>query len=748
MKARFAILFCACAAVLVPGAAAAATQVGVAAAVNPDAEGTPPGESVRSISLGQNIIHNERIVTGEGGLVNILLVDGTSLTVGSNSDLTIDSFVYDPDADTAQVAATLTKGVLRFIGGRASKTGGATIDSPVGTVGIRGGIGIFGVFDGSGGSEQPAFHCLYGNCNASGSELQAGETAYFGPDGITVGPTSTADVAAVEGRLKGATGTNGGSGVSEGAVDEKAKDSGPTNPDDDPNAPKDDGDSAATNNPTTDLILNRDVRLLLQGPDGALGGDGVTVTLKLKKTDFPSVYAGTGDVSQGPHTGTAGGPFIFGGPSLSITSVLGESSLGDLTGDVYARKDFEAWLLSTDDNVPFYAVSGIAPDFATTFADEDTVRRYRYFADPFQDVPVPFFQSGIINNFDTAGIGDIYVIEPSDPDTELTRLLQGWLQINGTGSDQQSAVGVTVGQFTADATTGKFGLEGERSGSYRQSADGLITNLVGSVASVAGPTGDAVFGPNGTNFVLSDAGTAFSDVTNGGATDSFTSIHVADLIADDTPAAQTLDRTLTGFAAGMLESVGEGTSLSAMRSGGLGASVDFDAATNTVGGLLTVTDQGTSPLTALFGEADRITDAGGTAPGGYEGSSSFINDDLFAAVQTSSDAGLRHHSRRGARLRLHARGLGDLFRLRRLVGMGLVGRHVRRRLGASGHLGGGERYRHMGRRDGDVALDGRRPGGGLGSHRLRYGHAIHRGRHVAGDVGPHARHRSCLLHQL
>ena len=33
-------------------------------------------------------------------------------------------------AGTAEVAATLTKGALRFIGGRTSKTGGATIDTP------------------------------------------------------------------------------------------------------------------------------------------------------------------------------------------------------------------------------------------------------------------------------------------------------------------------------------------------------------------------------------------------------------------------------------------------------------------------------------------------------------------------------------------------------------------------------------------------------------------------------------------
>ena len=116
----------------------AAPSVGIAAAVNQSAEATPPGQSVRTMTLGDNVIHNERITTGEAGLVQILLVDGTTFTVGANSDLTIDKFVYDPDAGTAEVAATLIKGALRFIGGRASKTNGATIITPIGTIGVRG----------------------------------------------------------------------------------------------------------------------------------------------------------------------------------------------------------------------------------------------------------------------------------------------------------------------------------------------------------------------------------------------------------------------------------------------------------------------------------------------------------------------------------------------------------------------------------------------------------------------------------
>jgi hypothetical protein len=116
-------------------------SVGVTAAVNQNAIGTPPSDKPRTMVLGEQVIHDEKIVTDGKGLLQILLADGTSFTVGPNSSMAIDSFVYDPNAGTAKVVATLGKGVFRFIGGRTSKTtDGAVLNTPVGTVGIRGGI--------------------------------------------------------------------------------------------------------------------------------------------------------------------------------------------------------------------------------------------------------------------------------------------------------------------------------------------------------------------------------------------------------------------------------------------------------------------------------------------------------------------------------------------------------------------------------------------------------------------------------
>jgi len=120
---------------------AVAQEVGVTSAINQSAIGLAPGQAPKTMYLGDKIIHNQKITTNATGLLQILLADGTSFTVGPNSSMTIDSFVYDPDAGTAKVVADLGTGVFRFIGGKSSKSpDGVTLNTPVGTVGIQGGI--------------------------------------------------------------------------------------------------------------------------------------------------------------------------------------------------------------------------------------------------------------------------------------------------------------------------------------------------------------------------------------------------------------------------------------------------------------------------------------------------------------------------------------------------------------------------------------------------------------------------------
>src|SRR5580693_5340519 len=116
-------------------------RVGVNSAVNPDATGIPPGAAPRRLVLGQEVVFNERITTGPEGQTQVLFVDQSTMTVGPRSDMVIDEFVYDPNSGTGKLAASLTRGVFRFVGGKLSKQDNAvTMQTPSATIGIRGGL--------------------------------------------------------------------------------------------------------------------------------------------------------------------------------------------------------------------------------------------------------------------------------------------------------------------------------------------------------------------------------------------------------------------------------------------------------------------------------------------------------------------------------------------------------------------------------------------------------------------------------
>jgi len=119
---------------------AAAQNAGRVGAVNPEATGTPPGAGPRTLTIGTNVIYKERVRTSAQGSTQIMFPDSSTLNVGRNSNIVIDEYVYDPKAGTGKMIATVSKGVMRFVGGQISHTAGVTINTPTATLGIRGGV--------------------------------------------------------------------------------------------------------------------------------------------------------------------------------------------------------------------------------------------------------------------------------------------------------------------------------------------------------------------------------------------------------------------------------------------------------------------------------------------------------------------------------------------------------------------------------------------------------------------------------
>jgi len=125
--------------------AQAQSRIGVTQAVENNPMGKPPGGVDRVLRVGTDVQANEIISTTNDDRAHVVFLDGTTLTVGPNSQMTIDKFVYDPTTQKGELAVNATKGVFRVIGGRISKTAAITVTTPSSTMGIRGGIMVFGV---------------------------------------------------------------------------------------------------------------------------------------------------------------------------------------------------------------------------------------------------------------------------------------------------------------------------------------------------------------------------------------------------------------------------------------------------------------------------------------------------------------------------------------------------------------------------------------------------------------------------
>ncbi len=142
--------------------AAKAEVIGATTAVQPEAQQTPDGGAARGLANGDPINLLDQIVTSAEGLAQILFADDSTLSVGPNSDVVIDEFVYDGSGGS--MAMEMGAGVLRYVGGHISKGEDVEIDTPQGTIGIRGGMVLVQV-----GSESWAAH-QYGilTCSAGG----------------------------------------------------------------------------------------------------------------------------------------------------------------------------------------------------------------------------------------------------------------------------------------------------------------------------------------------------------------------------------------------------------------------------------------------------------------------------------------------------------------------------------------------------------------------------------------------------
>lgn len=121
------------------------TQVGTATAVRP---GVVAGTDEHIVYIGAAVPYGERFRTNSTGVMHIMFMDQSSMTLGPNSELVINEFVFDPESRRGSIAVNLVKGALRVVGGFISKFSNpqgfsaARVQTATSTIGIRGGISM------------------------------------------------------------------------------------------------------------------------------------------------------------------------------------------------------------------------------------------------------------------------------------------------------------------------------------------------------------------------------------------------------------------------------------------------------------------------------------------------------------------------------------------------------------------------------------------------------------------------------
>ncbi|WP_419907313.1 hypothetical protein [Hoeflea sp.] len=669
--------------------AQAAPDVGVAAAVNLNANSIRGGGAPKVVTLGQPIIFNERIVTDTSGLVQILLVDGTTFTIGPGCELTIDEFVYNPNTGDAKVVATIAKGAFRFIGGQTSRSrDGAKINTPVGTIGIRG-----GVLTGDCPTSDCTFTSLSGDAeltdNSGRKRAFGGLTVKTSDNGknTKVAFTTEEDIQDAQDSTTGSDSQNGSSSRipdNEGVVDSgiakfnteseqvqteiAAQGSGLLETSDTDEADESITDDAAQGDIQDDAVFVSVPGRVYTAPDvyntdyggTIVGGGSRGLVGSTPETEF-NVDLGIG---SGQLTGTSPfGGFISipdltgsqGDNGLESISVSGTSPVGPISGTAYAGAgDFAAYMLGINGQPtdPYYIIAGTATDLSFIAGQSSDVRVYSLTNDPIQNIGVPFFSPVHYGSLDNTSQTDLLIVETG---SIYFQSFLTWADISGSGSNQRSAILVTAGGGSDFPGGTNARLSTNRRGSYRGTAAGPQLNIRGGgIETIPGANGHHVFGANAENFVVGTAidplVSAFYDIPTDICffydcsspvipedTDLvYSTHHVADLVSETAKPVSTRSTPFaTGFMVGMAEPRTEGyfNPYIVVSTGPF--NLAFDEASSTIAASGTVTD---------INNANSVVDSMFIPFGFYNGdfgASTFVDDDTYGATHNGNSDNTR-----------------------------------------------------------------------------------------------------------
>ncbi len=552
-------------------------KVGVTSTTTGEPLGTPPAQPQRVLKVGIDVFANERIQTRDDDRAHLLFADGSALTIGPNSDLVIDRFVYDPARGSGDIAISATRGVFRLVGGKITKQGEATMKVGTATLGLRGGIAII---DASNPGMLDAFF-MFGE-RLSISTPQGNRIAtrpgsviktIFGQEPSSPALTPTGALSGPLAKLEAPSGL-GVRGTS--GVDAKVGESGINQV----NSEKPTGEGL--NAPSfTPPVIETNLR-----PVSVSGG-------YVRDTAFISYDPVTGDADRDPANntgiataGTYGGRLLAtttGGNQFNLPWTPGStflvdatnstSSLGPVSGAGFVALNEEFYIYTLLDQTSGKKLNLFAGDPTLTASFQTTGVSARDML--ILDVARPFLPESVSSLAVAANAAQSPLFIAHSPvlsaaqqagSDQRATWFQASLNFEGTGSDQASMLAVNIGQFGSDAN-GALYASGTAQASLREDGNSSVTRFSSNISTAETGAGSAVYGGTGGYFVFvpdrrNDDLTPDSVTPQAGASEDLPTLtkqpyyYVTATAPTTAPAglgASRTDRTLSGYTAGQID---------------------------------------------------------------------------------------------------------------------------------------------------------------------------------------------------
>lgn len=668
---------------------AQAARVGVAAAVNPEARGAPPGAAQRVIQVGLEMQRNERVTTGPQGRTQMLFLDGSALTVGPSSEVVLDEFVYDPAAESGKIALSAARGLFRVVGGKISKTEAITIRTPTALIGVRGGIAVVEV----GQSTRAQF--LFGEqmtVEAGGVVREVGRPGFevtVGPNAAPSAPAPLTEQSVSLGGFEGVSGSTGG--ATQAPTDENVASTQITALGSS-NAPAavvlgqataaaplstllpnqaveqeraDSSQTAATDMASRQFGTNfvYGGRLYIDPPFTTFDFD----TLFTTRDPARNVAYSSGRLQDGRFRAQIGGQTIdLPLPSASFSFGSANTPFGVVSGRGFVAPDgaFFHYLLAAADGRAASVFGGVP--FAPT-GPSARVSAFTLTPGFPGDHAIPFIPAAFGGNFGGASISPLYSAnrEPNEPALPAEGRISsvfGAIAIEGQGPSQRSTMTAFTGNTFMDPALGKFLLSGFARGSTRMSSSSLILRHGAGGSSAPDANGDSFFGLNSVDYFVLDsdfyptaqstprqsaAGFAQPFENTAVSNEFFQTQYGARQAVPTGVGASRTSRTLNGYTAGIAE----------QRTGFMGSTPQFESmlfanSNNSPLDVQVVTRADLNRVRSTFllseiGDMEMLSvEFGDLAGGGAR--SAFIDDRIFGMRESASRPWLDNASLSGA----------------------------------------------------------------------------------------------------